>query len=94
MFGDRRQASRHSSPDSPGCCHTEAEAKVEFYVTEDCNGCGLCKRVAPDFFDCIEFAYSYFMVRQPQTTREVELLRSASSLCALDAICETIKVQA
>ncbi len=65
------------------------EAPAEFYITEDCNGCGLCKSAAPGFFDCVEFAYSYFITRQPQTEREVEFLKGAASVCDLDAIQET-----
>lgn len=94
MFGKTKLGQKCPSEDSSKSPRAEKEAGIEFYVTDDCNGCGLCKSVAPDFFGCVEYTYSYFMTRQPQTLREVELLRNASSLCALDAICETIKVQA
>ncbi len=67
------------------------EAFVEFYVTEDCNGCGLCKNIAPDFFDCVEYAYSYFLTRQPANEPEVLLLRDAAAVCTVDAIRETAK---
>jgi len=63
----------------------------EFYVTDDCNGCGICKDVAPGFFDCVEYAYSYSIVRQPQTRYEVGLLKHASDLCVLDAIRQTAR---
>jgi len=89
MFEDRRHASRCSGSDSPGCRRAETEAKVEFYVTDDCNGCGLCKSIAPNFFDCVEYAYPCFIIRQPRTKYEVELLRHASDLRVLDAIRQT-----
>jgi len=67
------------------------EISVEFYVTEDCNGCGLCKNIAPDLFDCVEYAYSYFLVRQPANEREVLLLKEAAAVCTVDAIREIAK---
>lgn len=70
---------------------TRKEEAVEFYVTEECNGCGLCKNIAPEFFDCVEYAYSYFLTRQPVTEPEIQLLRDAASICTVDAIRETAK---
>lgn len=67
------------------------EVSVEFYVTEECNGCGLCKNIAPDLFDCVEYAYSYFLTRQPVNEDEVLLLRDAAAVCTVDAIRETVK---
>ncbi len=94
MFGDKKPAPRRSGPDSPGRRRAEAEAKVEFYVTDGYNGIRFCKGIAPDFIGRIEYAYSCFMARQPQSSRGFDLLRNASSPCALDAIYETVKVQA
>ncbi len=67
------------------------DVSVEFYVTEECNGCGLCKNIAPDLFDCVEYAYSYFLTRQPLNEDEVMLLRDAAAVCTVDAIRETVK---
>lgn len=67
---------------------------VEFFVTEECNGCGLCRSIAPDFFDYVEYAYSYFLTRQPQSQSQVDLLREVSSLCVVDALRETTKPHA
>jgi len=64
---------------------------VEFTVTEDCNGCGLCKNIAPDFFDYVEYAYYYFITRQPENEFEIALMREAASVCTLDAIIEIPK---
>ena len=67
------------------------ETLVEFYITEDCNGCGLCKNIAPDFFDFVDYAYYYYMSRQPVTESEVALIREAAAICTVDAIREITK---
>ncbi len=59
---------------------------VEFFVTEDCNGCGLCKNMAPELFQCVEYAYSYFLTRQPNSEKEVDLLNDIVDLCPVDAL--------
>jgi len=69
----------------------ESKAPTEFFVSEECNGCGLCKSIAPEFFDCVDYAYSYFLTRQPRTQSEINLLKDAASFCVLDAIRETAK---
>ncbi|MFZ1082812.1 MAG: ferredoxin, partial [Candidatus Kryptoniota bacterium] len=51
--------------------------------------CGLCKNIAPDFFEYIKNVNSYFVIRQPQTKNEIELLRGTTSFCNSDAIRET-----
>ncbi len=65
---------------------------VEFFVTEECNGCGLCKHIAPDFFDYVDYAYYYFVSRQPRTELEVSLLRDVAAMCTVDAVRETTKL--
>ena len=67
------------------------EGSVEFYITEECNGCGLCKNIAPDFFDCVDYAYLYYLTRQPSSEFEVLMLRDAAAVCTVDAIRETVK---
>ncbi len=94
MPGNAKSGWKGSHTNPSGTPHAEEEAGIKFYVTDDCNGCGLCKSIAPEFFDCIDYAYSYFLVRQPRTEQEVILLRDASSFCVLDAICETPETQA
>ena len=69
--------------------NVERNLTTQFYVTDDCNGFGLCRNLAPDFFDYVEYAYSYFITHQPRTESEVALLRDAQELCVLDAIRET-----
>ncbi len=73
---------------------SEESKKVQFFVSEDCNGCGLCKSIAPDFFDCVEYAYYYFVTRQPESQSDVDLLRDASSLCVVDALRESSRPHA
>ncbi len=67
------------------------EASAEFYVTEECNGCGLCNEIAPGFFQCVEYSYAYYLTRQPVNEAEVLLLRNSAEACAVDAIRETVK---
>ena len=74
-----------------GGYRNDRNPRTEFCITESCNGCGLCKSIAPDFFYYIEYAYSYFIVRQPRSESEVELLRDTLSFCMLDAIRENEK---
>ncbi len=77
-----REDDMRESPDS------NRATLVRFFVTEECNGCGVCKAMAPDFFDFIEYGYSYFLKRQPVTEAEVLLLRDVADQCTLDAIRE------
>jgi len=63
-------------------------SRTEFYITEDCNGCGLCRSIAPEFFDYVEYAYYYFLTRQPENDSETNLVRDAAGYCVLDAIRE------
>lgn len=61
---------------------------VRFVVTGECNGCGVCKSMAPDFFDCVEYAYYYFITHQPTNNSEIELLRDVADYCTVNAIHE------
>ncbi|MGO9481738.1 MAG: ferredoxin [Candidatus Kryptoniota bacterium] len=74
---------------SENSCGSNKAASRQFFVTKNCNGCGLCKTIAPDFFDYVENVRSYFVIRQPETKHEHEFLRDASSVCIRDAIHET-----
>jgi ferredoxin len=75
----------------PQISTSKEKTSVEFYITEECNGCGLCRNVAPEFFDCVDYAYSYFLTRQPASESEVLLLRDVAAICTVDALRETVK---
>jgi ferredoxin len=57
-----------------------------YYVLDQCNGCGLCRTIAGDLFDYTEGGEYYYLVRQPRTEAEEDLLREAIELCTMNAI--------
>ncbi|MGC8654377.1 MAG: ferredoxin [Candidatus Kryptoniota bacterium] len=61
---------------------------MKFVITDDCNGCGVCKSMAPDYFDCVEYAHYYIIGRQPITESEIELFRDVADYCTVNAIRE------
>ncbi len=63
-------------------------SSFEFFITEECNGCGLCRNIAPEFFDYVEYSYTYFLTHQPKTEREANVLRDIADHCPVDALRE------
>lgn len=61
-------------------------APGKFYVLDQCNGCGLCRSIAADFFEYVEGGKYYYISRQPLTQYEEELMFEAMDLCTMDAI--------
>lgn len=58
----------------------------KYYVTDLCNGCGLCFSVA-----LLNFMYSndstyYYVIQQPADEREEDDVREAISVCPMDCI--------
>jgi ferredoxin len=58
----------------------------KFFTTEDCDGCAYCAAVAPENFDFDKSTNTYFVVRQPTTDDEMEVVTEAMEDCPLDAI--------
>ena len=63
-----------------------ANAFGRFYVTHDCDGCGICVEIAP-----LNFTFSpqrdYCAVyAQPVGDEEVELVQQAMTACPLHAV--------
>ena len=63
-----------------------ANAFGPFYVTHDCDGCGICVEIAP-----LNFAFSpdhdyCALYAQPIGDCEVELVRQAMAACPLHAV--------
>ena len=61
-------------------------APGKYYVTDLCNGCGLCFSVA-----LLNFMYStdssyYYVYQQPVDEREEADIREAISICPMDCI--------
>ena len=57
-----------------------------YYVSNKCNGCAYCGGVAPENFDFDKPSNTYFVVRQPETDEEIELVSEALDDCPVDAI--------
>lgn len=57
-----------------------------YYVSDKCDGCAYCGGVAPDSFAFDKPSNTYFIVRQPETDEEIELVLEAIADCPVDAI--------
>ncbi len=58
----------------------------KYYVLDQCNGCGICRSIAGDFFDYVEGGKYYYIQRQPMDSREEDIMQEAIELCTMDAI--------
>jgi ferredoxin len=61
-------------------------APGRYYVTDQCNGCGLCFSIA-----LLNFMYSndssyYYIYQQPADEREEADIREAIGVCQMDCI--------
>ena len=58
----------------------------KYYVTDDCNGCGLCFAYAlQNFMYAGDSSYDY-VIQQPVDEREEADMQKAISLCPVDCI--------
>jgi ferredoxin len=57
-----------------------------FYVSDECDGCAYCGMVAPDNFEYDKSSNSYYVIRQPESPEEMELVLEAMEDCPIDAI--------
>ena len=71
--------------DAPGK-RIEDNAPGKYYVTADCNGCGLCFSVALQNFFYSNDASYYYILQQPLDEREEADIREAISVCPMDCI--------
>ncbi len=58
----------------------------KYYVTDQCNACGLCKSVADPLFDFNNEGTYYFVVRQPVNAAEQEMMDEAIAFCTANAL--------
>ena len=58
----------------------------KYYVTDACNGCGLCFSVALQNFMYSNDASYYYILNQPADEREEADIREAMSVCPMDCI--------
>ena len=58
----------------------------KYYVTDTCNGCGLCFSVALQNFMYSNDSSYYYVYQQPADEREEADIREAISVCPMDCI--------
>ena len=61
-------------------------AAGKYYVTDACNGCGLCFSVALQNFMYSNDSSYYYVYQQPADEREEADIREAISVCPMDCI--------
>ncbi|MBI4547584.1 MAG: ferredoxin [Ignavibacteriae bacterium] len=64
----------------------EENAPGKFYVTDACNGCGLCFSIALQNFMYSNDSSYYYIYQQPIDEREEADIREAMSVCPMDCI--------
>ncbi len=64
----------------------DANAPGKYYVTSECNGCGLCYSVALQCFMYNTDASYYYIHQQPQDPREEQDILEAMEVCPMDCI--------
>lgn len=52
-----------------------------FYVTDECDACGICAYCAPDNFARSWDGTYYAVLQQPENTKEVRSMREAMQAC-------------
>jgi ferredoxin len=61
-------------------------APGKYYVTSECNGCGVCFSQALQNFMYSNDSSYYFVYQQPVDVREEEDVRQAVELCPMNCI--------
>ena len=64
----------------------EDNAHGKYYVTDACNGCGLCFSKALQNFMYSNDSSYYYIIQQPVDEREEADIREAISVCPKDCI--------
>jgi ferredoxin len=63
-----------------------ANAWGPFYVTDECDGCGICVECAPDNFAQSADGTYYAVVKQPESNDEARATREAMDACPRQCI--------
>jgi len=58
----------------------------KYYTVDECDGCAYCASVAPENFDFDKPSNTYYIVKQPSSPAEQELVNEAMEDCPIDAI--------
>ncbi len=61
-------------------------APGKYYVTDACDGCGICFSMAIQNFMYSNDASYYYIYQQPADEREEDDIREAIQVCPLDCI--------
>jgi len=64
----------------------QENAPGKYYVTSDCNGCGLCFSCALQNFMYSNDSSFYYIYQQPADVREEEEIRRAMEVCPMNCI--------
>ena len=64
----------------------EENVAGKYYVTDECNGCGLCFSLALQNFMYSNDSSYYYIYQQPADEREEADIREAISVCPVDCI--------
>lgn len=64
----------------------EENAPGKYYVTDECDGCGICFSYALQNFMYSNDSAYYFVYQQPTDPREEEDIRRAMEVCPLNCI--------
>lgn len=58
----------------------------KYYVTDQCNSCGLCKSVADELFDFNNEGTYYYVCKQPISQAEQAMMDDAIEFCTANGI--------
>lgn len=64
----------------------EENAPGKFYVTKECNGCGICFSYALQSFMYSNDSSYYYVYQQPSDPREEDDIRRAMEVCPMNCI--------
>ncbi len=64
----------------------EENAPGKFYVTNECNGCGICFSYALQSFMYSNDSSYYYVYQQPTDPREEDDIRRAMEVCPMNCI--------
>lgn len=64
----------------------EENAPGKYYVTHECNGCGVCFSIAPRVVSSSGDGLYFYVIRQPVEERDEHTLLEAMALCQMDCI--------
>ena len=61
-------------------------AEGRYYVSDECDGCGICSDCAPANFELSADATYYYVIQQPYDEEEEQAMRAALEACPRHAL--------